>query len=155
MCVASYYNWLNSVCQNGNDLQNWNNALTQLSARIFVAVCNILPARDIRYGIARIWAYNVPAAVPACRNCEEYTAHKAEILKKVCKARLLSAASRLNILKNLFSLAELPPYMNFSSFGAVDSDVESDDSWTAGVCWSVGGENQGQTDRTFCILSNI
>ena len=82
MCVASYYNWLNSVCQNGNDLQNWNNALTQLSARIFVAVCNILPARDIRYGIARIWAYNVPAAVPACRNCEEYTAHKAEILKK-------------------------------------------------------------------------
>lgn len=31
--VAAYYNWLNSGCQNGNDLQNWNNALSQLSAK--------------------------------------------------------------------------------------------------------------------------
>lgn len=31
--VAAYYNWLNSGCQNGNDLQNWNNALTQLSGK--------------------------------------------------------------------------------------------------------------------------
>lgn len=31
--VAAYYNWLNSGCQNGNDLQNWNTALTQLSAK--------------------------------------------------------------------------------------------------------------------------
>lgn len=31
--VAAYYNWLNSNCQNGNDLQNWNNALIQLSAK--------------------------------------------------------------------------------------------------------------------------
>lgn len=33
--VAAYYNWLNSGCQNGNDLQNWNNALQQLSSRTF------------------------------------------------------------------------------------------------------------------------
>lgn len=31
--VAAYYNWLNSGCQNGNDLQNWNNALIQLSGK--------------------------------------------------------------------------------------------------------------------------
>lgn len=31
--VAAYYNWLNSGCQNGNDLQNWNNALSQLSSK--------------------------------------------------------------------------------------------------------------------------
>lgn len=31
--VAAYYNWLNSGCQNGNDLQNWNAALTQLSSK--------------------------------------------------------------------------------------------------------------------------
>ena len=29
--VAAYYNWLNSGCQNGNDLQNWSLALQQLS----------------------------------------------------------------------------------------------------------------------------
>lgn len=29
--VAAYFNWLNSGCQNGNDLQNWNLALQQLS----------------------------------------------------------------------------------------------------------------------------
>ncbi len=32
--VAAYYNWLNSGCQNGNDLQNWNSALQQLSNNI-------------------------------------------------------------------------------------------------------------------------
>lgn len=44
--VAAYYNWLNSGCQNGNDLQNWNNALTQLSAK---TTCSgsILPRRRI------------------------------------------------------------------------------------------------------------
>lgn len=31
--VAAYYNWLNSGCQNGNDLQNWNAALAQLSGK--------------------------------------------------------------------------------------------------------------------------
>ncbi len=29
--VAAYFNWLNSGCQNGNDLQNWNLALQQLA----------------------------------------------------------------------------------------------------------------------------
>lgn len=31
--TAAYFNWLNSGCQNGNDLQNWNNALLQFSAK--------------------------------------------------------------------------------------------------------------------------
>lgn len=35
--VAAYYNWLNSGCQNGNDLQNWNNAMQQLSNNINTA----------------------------------------------------------------------------------------------------------------------
>lgn len=30
--IAAYYNWLNSGCQNGNDLQNWSLALQQLSS---------------------------------------------------------------------------------------------------------------------------
>ena len=30
--IAAYYNWLNSGCQNGNDLQNWSLALKQLSS---------------------------------------------------------------------------------------------------------------------------
>ena len=29
--VAAYFNWLNSGCQNGNDLQNWNLALQQIA----------------------------------------------------------------------------------------------------------------------------
>lgn len=29
--IAAYYNWLNSGCQNGNDLQNWSLALQQLA----------------------------------------------------------------------------------------------------------------------------
>lgn len=29
--TAAYFIWLNSGCQNGNDLQNWNDALQQLS----------------------------------------------------------------------------------------------------------------------------
>lgn len=32
--TAAYFNWLNSGCQNGNDLQNWNNALLQLSGKM-------------------------------------------------------------------------------------------------------------------------
>ena len=32
--VAAYYNWLNNGCQNGNDLQNWNAAIQQLSSKI-------------------------------------------------------------------------------------------------------------------------
>lgn len=29
--TAAYFNWLNSGCQNGNDLQNWSLALQQLA----------------------------------------------------------------------------------------------------------------------------
>lgn len=32
--TAAYFNWLNSGCQNGNDLQNWNLALQQLAGKI-------------------------------------------------------------------------------------------------------------------------
>ncbi len=32
--TAAYFNWLNSGCQAGNDLQNWNNALLQLSGKM-------------------------------------------------------------------------------------------------------------------------
>ena len=32
--VAAYYNWLNSGCQNGNDLQNWNAAVAQIAGNI-------------------------------------------------------------------------------------------------------------------------
>lgn len=35
--VAAYYNWLNSGCQNGNDLQNWSLALQQLAGNATTA----------------------------------------------------------------------------------------------------------------------
>lgn len=38
--TAAYFNWLNSGCQNGNDLQNWNLALQQLAGKASASKTN-------------------------------------------------------------------------------------------------------------------
>lgn len=39
--TAAYFNWLNSGCQNGNDLQNWNLALQQLAGKASASKTNL------------------------------------------------------------------------------------------------------------------